>query len=44
VKPAVIVVLILATALTVLMIIWVSPVVGLQNSSCERYPYTSGCR
>ena len=35
---------ILAIALTVLAIIWAAPAVGLKNSACERYPYTSGCR
>ena len=43
-KPAAIIALILATALTVLMIIWIAPAVGLQNSICQRDPYTSGCR
>jgi hypothetical protein len=36
--------LILATVLAVLAIIWLAPAVGLKNSACERYPYTSGCR
>jgi hypothetical protein len=35
---------ILATALAVLAIIWLAPAVGVKNSACERYPYTSGCR
>ena len=36
--------LILATVLAVLAILWIAPAVGLKNSACERYPYTSGCR
>jgi len=47
VKPATIQVataLILATVLAVLAIIWIAPAVGLENSACEQYPYTSGCR
>ena len=46
-KPATVQVataLILAIVLAVLAIIWIAPVVGLKNSACERYPYTSGCR
>ena len=43
-KPVVVAVLALATALAVLMIVWVAPVVGVKNSACERYPYTAGCR
>ncbi len=37
-------VLALAGALTVLMIIWIAPAVRLDNSACEQYPLTSGCR
>jgi hypothetical protein len=44
VRPVVVAVLTLVTALAVLAIIWVSPVVGVKNSVCEQYPYTSGCR
>jgi hypothetical protein len=44
VKPIVAAVLALATALAVLAIIWVAPVVGVKNSACERYPLTSNCR
>ena len=46
-KPATIhvgIALVLATVLAVLAIIWTAPAVGLKNSACERYPYTSGCR
>jgi hypothetical protein len=43
-KPVVVAVMALATALAVLAIIWVAPVVGVKNSACERYPYASGCR
>src|SRR5262249_18815875 len=46
-KPATIqvgIALVLATVLAVLAIIWIAPAVGLKNSACERYPYTSGCR
>jgi hypothetical protein len=46
-KPAAIqvgITLILATVLAILAIIWMAPAVGLKNSACERYPYTSGCR
>jgi hypothetical protein len=35
---------VLATVLAVLAIIWITPSVGVKNSACERYPYTSGCR
>jgi len=34
----------LALALSVLAIIWLSTAVGVKNSACERYSYTSGCR
>jgi hypothetical protein len=44
VKPVVVAVPALATALAVLAIVWVAPVAGVKNSACERYPYTSGCR
>ena len=44
VKPAAIVALAVASVLVVLMIIWIAPAVGLDNSACQRYPYTSGCR
>ena len=46
-KPTTQVLMILITsisALAALMIIWIAPAVGLHNSACERYPYTSGCR
>ena len=43
-KPGAIIALVLAGAVIVLMIISVAPVVGGQNSACQRYPYTSGCR
>ena len=43
-KPIVAAVLALATALAVLAIIWVAPVVGVKNSACEQYPLTSNCR
>jgi hypothetical protein len=46
-KPATIQVataLILATVLAVLAIIWIAPAVGVENSACHLYPYTSGCR
>lgn len=36
--------LILATVLAVLAMVWIVPAVGVKNSACERYPYTSGCR
>jgi len=26
------------------MIIWISPAVGVHDSSCEQYPLTAGCR
>jgi hypothetical protein len=44
VKPVVVAVPALVTALAVLAIIWVALVVGVKNSARERYPYTSGCR
>jgi hypothetical protein len=44
VKPGTLIALILAAAVIVLLIIWVAPVVGLSNSACQQYPYTSGCR
>jgi len=44
VKPVVAAVLALATALAVLAIIWVAPVVGVKNSACEQHPLTSNCR
>jgi hypothetical protein len=47
VKPATIQVataLILAAVLAVLAIIWVAPAVGVEDSACHLYPYTSGCR
>jgi len=34
----------LISALTVLMVIWIAPAVRLDNSACEQYPFTSGCR
>ena len=42
-KPAVIA-LLLVSALTVLMIIWIAPAVGVHDSSCEQYPLSAGCR
>jgi len=47
VKPAMITFLLVSvmiSALTVLMIIWISPAVGVHDSSCEQYPLTAGCR
>jgi hypothetical protein len=47
VKPAVIALLLvsaLISVLTVLMIIWIAPVVGVHDSACERYPLSAGCR
>ena len=43
-KPGAVIPVILAGALIVLMIIWIAPLVRGQNSACQRYPYTSGCR
>ena len=43
-KRVIAAVLVLATALAVLAIIWVAPVVGVKNSACEQYPLTSNCR
>ena len=43
-KPVVVAVLVLATALAVLAIIWVAPVVGVKNRACEQDPLTSNCR
>ncbi len=34
----------LISALTVLMIIWMYPAVGVHNSSCEQYPLSANCR
>ena len=42
--PVVIIVLALTSTLIVLMAIWIIPLVGGQNSACQHYPYTSGCR
>ena len=44
VKPVVVAVLALTTALAVLAIIWVAPVAGVRNSACGQYPLTSNCR
>jgi hypothetical protein len=44
VKPVIITVLALTSVLIVLMSIWILPLVGGQNSACQHYPYTSGCR
>jgi hypothetical protein len=44
VKPVIIAVLALVSALIVLMSIWIIPLARGQNSVCEHYPYTSGCR
>ena len=32
------------SVLTVLMIIWIAPAVGVHDSACERYPLSAGCR
>lgn len=34
----------LISALTVLMIIWMYPAVGVKNSACEQYPLSANCR
>jgi hypothetical protein len=47
VKPAVVALLLvsaLTSVLTVLMIIWIAPAVGVHDSSCEQYPLSAGCR
>jgi hypothetical protein len=47
VKPATITILLvsaLISALTALMIIWMSPAVGVHDSACEQYPLSAGCR
>ena len=43
-RPAIIAVLAMVSALIVLMIIWIAPAVGTHDSACELYPLTSGCR
>ena len=43
-RPAIVAVLTLVSALIVLMIIWIAPAVGVHDSACEQYPLTSGCR
>jgi len=43
-KPAIIAVLALVSALIVLMSIWILPLVGGQDSACQQNPYYSGCR
>ena len=43
-KPAIIAVLAMVSALIVVMVIWIAPAVGVKNSACEQYPLTSGCR
>lgn len=43
-KPVVVAVLALATALAVLAIIWIAPAVRTHDSACEQYPLTSNCR
>ena len=43
-RPYVVMVLVFCTALLVLTITWVAPAIRLDNSACERYPYTSNCR
>ena len=44
-KPVVVAVLVLATALAVLAIIWVAPVVGVKNSgSSPGYHLPGSCR
>ena len=35
---------VLISALTVLMIIWIYPAVGVHDSSCEQYPLSANCR
>jgi hypothetical protein len=35
---------ILAGMLTLVLIIWVGRVAGLQNGACQQYPCTPGCR
>jgi hypothetical protein len=42
--PVVIAVLSLTSTLIVVMIVWMTPAVGVKNSACEQYPLTSGCR
>ncbi len=34
----------LISVLTVLMIIWIAPAVGVRDSACEQYPLSAGCR
>ena len=43
-KPVVAAVPVLVTAVAGPAIIWIVPVVGVENGACERYPYSSGCR
>jgi hypothetical protein len=35
---------VLIGVLTVLMVIWIAPAVGVHDSSCEQYPLYAGCR
>jgi hypothetical protein len=44
VKPVLVAILSLVTALIVVAIVWLAPAVGTKNSACEQYPLTSGCR
>ena len=43
-KPVIITVLAVTSALIVLMAVWILPLVGGQNSACQQNPYYSGCR
>ncbi len=43
-KQILIAILSLTITLSVVMIVWMAPAVGVKNSACERYPLTSGCR
>jgi hypothetical protein len=44
VKQVLIAILSLTITLIVVMIVWMAPAVGTENSACEQYPLTSGCR
>jgi hypothetical protein len=44
VKQVTIIALVLAAVVVFFMIIAIAPIVGVKNSVCEHYPYTSGCR
>lgn len=43
-NPKVLAVLLLATVLVVLSLIWIVPVVGGHDSFCDHDPYAAGCR